>query len=393
MTASFQASVMSGAARLCRITFIAGFLCVFVAACASDPPLIPPAELSTYRPSESLKSEWRKSGYATGRSELQPLPLADGLYVASRKGVVRRLDRVTGGIEWRKELGRTLGAGVGGDVDGERVYVSTEDGTVIALDASSGEELWTQTASSEVHVAAVAKFGAVIVRSADGRIVALEPDTGAERWSASFTPPTLSINGYSTPVVVEGGVLVGLDDGRVIALALDTGRVIWEAIVSVPSGRSEVERLVDIDGDIQVDDEAIYLSSYRGRIVRIEPGEGNIVWSTPMSSTAGVLLGNEKVFVVNEEDTIVQVDKNSGEIGWEQDELRGRGLTRPVAVGEDTIMVADFEGYLHLVNATSGRLVGRSRVGTRAIRTTPTQAEGVTYIQSSDGALAAVRLR
>ena len=375
----------------CRLVFAAVFFAVFVAACASEPPLVPPSELLTFRPSASLESEWRKSGFATGRSQLQPLPLSEGLYVASRNGVVRRLDRLTGRTNWSKNLDRTLGAGVGGD--GNRVYVTSEDGTIIALEAASGEPLWTQKASSEVHVAAVAKFGAVVVRSADGRIVALEPETGEERWSASFTPPALTINGYSTPVVVDGGVVVGLDDGRVIAMALDTGRVIWEAIVSLPSGRSEVERLVDIDGDIQVDDEAIYLSNYRGRIVRIEPSEGNIVWSTPMSSTAGVLLGVDKVYVVDEDDNVVEVDKRSGEIGWEQTQLSGRGLTRPVAVGSDTIMVADFEGYLHLINATSGDLVGRSRVGKQAIRTTPTQAENITYIQSSDGALAAVRLR
>jgi len=354
-------------------------------------PAIPPESLKTFRPSASLESEWRKNGFATGDSQLQPLPLTSGLYVASRQGLVRRLDRSNGRVQWSTDVGLTLGAGVGGD--GERVYVTSEDGTIIALDAETGEELWTQNASSEVHVAAVAKFNSVVVRSADGRIVALEPDTGAERWSASFTPPALTINGYSTPVVVDGGVLVGLDDGRVIALALDTGRVIWEAIVSVPSGRSEIERLVDIDGDIQVDDEAIYLANYRGRVVRIEPGQGSIVWSTPMSSTAGLLLGNEKVYVVDENDTVVEVDKVSGEIGWEQTGLRGRGITRPVAVSDDVIMVADFEGYLHLINATSGELVGRSRVGKRAIRTTPTQAENVTYVQSSDGALAAVRLR
>lgn len=392
MPASRSTNTMYCAIRWCRTGLITGLVMVFIVACrAPVPPAIPPSDLLTFRPSASLESDWRKSGFAAGRSMLQPLPLAAGLYVAARSGLVQRLDRVTGRVDWSERLGRTLGAGVGGD--GERVYVTSEDGTIIALDADTGEQLWTQTASSEVHVAAVAGFGAVVVRSADGRVVTLEPETGAERWSASFTPPALTLNGYSTPVLVDGGVLVGLDDGRIIAMALDTGRVIWEAIVSVPTGRSEIERLVDIDGDIQVDDEAIYLSSYRGRIVRIEPGQGNIVWSTPMSSTAGVLVGNEKVYVVNEEDSVLEVDKITGEIGWEQNALRGRSLTRPVAVSNSTLMVADFEGYLHLIDAKSGELVGRSRVGKRAITTTPTQVEGITYVQSSDGALAAVRLR
>jgi len=364
---------------------------LLLSACATEPPPVPPAELVPVQPTAALKSEWRRSGYATGRSELQPLPLTSGLYVASRSGVVQRLNRDDGKPQWRTSLEQTLGAGVAGD--GSRVYVSTEDGVVYALDAETGEELWTQTASSEVLVPVTARFGAVVVRSADGRVVALEPDTGAERWSVSFTPPALTINGYSRPVVVDGGVLLGLDDGRVMALALDTGRVIWESIVSVPSGRSEVERLVDIDGDIQIDDEAIYLANYRGRIVRLEPAQGNIVWSTPMSSSAGVLLSGDKVYVVNEEDSVLSVDKTNGQIGWEQKALRGRRLTRPVAIDENTLMVADFEGYLHLISAETGALIGRSRVGKKPIRTTPTQADNITYVQSSDGALAALRLR
>ncbi len=367
------------------------FLAVLVSGCATEPPPVPPAELLLLNAKAEMKSEWRKSGFYAGRSQLQPLPLAEGLYVASREGVVQRLDRITGKSDWKRDLNQTLGAGVGGD--GDRVFVSTEDGTVFALDSETGETLWTQAASSEVLVPAVARFGAVVVRSADGRIVVLEPETGAERWSASFTPPALTLNGYSTPVVVDGGVLVGLDDGRVIALALDSGRVIWESIVSVPSGRSEVERLVDIDGDIQIDDEAIYLASYRGRIVRIEPAQGNIVWSTPMSSTAGVLLGSDKIYVVNEEDSVLEVDKVTGVIGWEQKALRGRRLTRPVAVSDDTLLVADFEGYAHLISARTGELVGRTRVGKKAIRTTPTQVGDIIYIQSSDGALAALRQR
>jgi len=373
-------------------TFIVACGLVLLAACASEPPPVPPEKLTSLSsPSVSMTSAWRKSGLDTGRSLMQPLPLDDGLFVATRRGLVIRYERETGKLSWRKDLNRTLGAGVGGD--NNAVYVSSEDGTVIALDAATGDELWTQDASSEVHVPAVAGFGAVVVRSADGRVVVLEPDTGAERWSSSFTPPALTINGYSSPVLVEGGVLIGLDDGRLVALALDSGRVIWESIVSVPSGRTEVERLVDIDGDIQTDDEAIYASSYRGRVVRIEPGEGNIVWSTPMSSTAGLLLGEDKLYVVNENDSVLEVDKTTGQIGWEQKAFRGRTLTRPVAINGGVLLVADFEGFVHLLDANTGELVGRTRVGKGAVRTTPSQADDVTYIQSADGALAALRLR
>jgi len=136
----------------------------------------------------------------------------------------------------------------------------------------------------------VAGFEAAVVRSADGRVVVLELDDGSERWIQSETPPALTLNGYSRPLLVSGGLLMGLDDGRVVALELATGRLIWETVLSVPSGRSEIERLVDIDADIAIDNEGIYVANYQGRAARLEPARGQIVWSSAMSAGAGIAL-------------------------------------------------------------------------------------------------------
>jgi len=125
------------ASRCCRWQRVGVIsFALLLAACASDPPPVPPAELVALQPSAAIEFNWRASGLATGRSELQPLPLSEGLYVASRQGVVKRLNRETGKTVWTKSLQQTLGAGVGGD--GKNIYVSTEDGTVHALDSETG---------------------------------------------------------------------------------------------------------------------------------------------------------------------------------------------------------------------------------------------------------------
>jgi len=141
----------------------------------------------------------------------------------------------------------------------------------------------------------------------------LMSDDGTERWSQSNTPPALTLNGYSRPLLLDGGVLVGLDDGRLLALNTNSGELIWESVLSVPRGRSEVERLVDIDADIAIDDEGIYVANYQGKAARLEPGRGQIVWSTPLSAGSGIALNDVGLIVINEDDSIIKLDKETGQ--------------------------------------------------------------------------------
>ena len=358
--------------------------------CASDPPPVPPSPLASFEPTVTLARLWRSSVDEAGRGRFEPYLDAERVVVASGEGEVAAFDRRTGMRLWRTELDTRLSSGVGGSADVDAVYVGSLDGTVHALALSSGEPLWNVSMSSEVLVAPVAGFGAVIVRSVDGRVVALEPGDGSERWSVSNTPPTLTVAGYSRPLAVDGGVLVGLDDGRLLALALDTGRTIWESVLSVPSGRSEIERLVDIDADPLVDDAGIYVVNYQGQAARLEPVRGQLVWSVPMSSTAGLALGGTRLVVVDEEDVLHALERDSGREIWSSEVLRGRRLSPPAALaGGEAVVVGDLEGYLHVVSLEDGALLGRARVADGPITVRPVVDGDTVYTQGEDGRVAA----
>lgn len=362
-------------------------LCVIAAAllfsaCASDPPRIPPNPLPALTANETLNSGWRVDAGKSSAGRFEPLLLSDAVVVANRSGVVSKVDLTTGKRSWRKDLDITLSTGVGGDA--KQVYVSDKDGSIIALDTTTGDELWRSSASTEVLRPPSAGFDTVVVRSADGRVVALEQNNGDERWSVTFTPPPLTINGYSKPLLLDGGVLVGLDDGRLVAMGLSNGRPIWQSVVSVASGRSEVERLVDVDADILVDQEAIYVVNYRGRVARVEPAKGQIVWSTDMSSTAGLAFLDKAIAVVDENDTVHAVEKESGKVLWSQEALKGRRLSGPAAFG-GKIAVGDLDGYLHLLDPSSGEFLGRLKVGDGPIRATPVASDSHLLVQNTDG--------
>lgn len=372
---------LTGAARLLAF----GSACLAgLAGCVADPPLIPPTELTAIEPAVTLARRWKADVGESGRGRFEPLTSDEQVIMADARGKVTALDRRTGMRRWTTNLETRLASAVGGN--DTQVFVGGTDGVVHALASDTGEVQWQASMSSEVLVAPVAAFGAVVVRSVDGRIVALEPEDGTERWSISETPPALTVTGYGRPLLVDGGVLVGLDDGRLLALSLDNGRTIWETVLSVPSGRSEVERLVDLDADPKADDEGIYVVNYQGRAARLEPARGQILWSLPFSSTRGMDIGDGRVVVVDDEDIIHALDAEDGRELWSNEALRGRRLGPPAVLADGSAMViGDFEGFVHVVSMTDGTLTGRARASREAIDARPVVADDVVYVLAVDG--------
>lgn len=360
-----------------------------LAACASEPPPVPPAELTPHGATVTFNRLWSSKAGRSGRGVFEPLIDEQQVIVANRDGRIISLSRDSGIQRWKRELGVELSSGVGGSA--EQIYVSDTGATVHTLNPATGEDIWQARTSSEIVVPVVAAYGVAVVRSTDGRIVALEPADGSERWSVSNPPPALSLSGYSRPLLLDGGVLVGLDDGRLLALNMTTGKLIWESVLSVPSGRSEIERLVDIDADLVVDDEGIYVANYQGRVARLEPSKGQIVWSVPMSIGSGIALDDSSLIVVDENDSVQKLDKQNGQILWSNDTMTGRRLTAPEFTSQGDILVGDVEGYLHVLSAEDGEAVGRTRLTDEPIRSRPLKVDDVIYVQSVDGVVAAYR--
>ncbi len=361
-----------------------------ISACSSDPAPIPPAELTSFDSEVRLLRIWSAKVGDAGRGVFEPLVVNDQVIAANARGVVSAFAKDSGVRAWRRELGTRLVSGVGGS--SEQVFVSDVNAKVHAIDPSNGQEQWQAQASSEVLVPVVSGFGVAAVRSADGRVAVLDPEDGSERWSESNTPPALTLNGYSRPLLLDGGILLGLDDGRMLALNMANGQTIWETVLSVPSGRSEVERLVDIDAEFAIDDEGIYVANYQGKAARLEPARGQIIWSTPVSAGAGIALDDSGLIVVDENDHVIKFDKESGDQLWINDTMPRRGLSPPAFTPEGDILLGDVEGYLHVLDADTGVGIGRNRPSSAPIKSRPLLVEDTIYIQASDGIVAAFRV-
>ena len=349
-------------------------------------------------------------GKGEGRLWLRQHPTISGgrVYATNDEGEVLALDAATGKQIWvanavnvektgswvkfwkRKaaEAGLTGSPGVGNGL----VVVGGRNGEVVAFASETGEKRWATRVSSEVLSTPHFTESRIIVRSNDGRVFALDPADGSRKWVFDRGLPSLSVRGNSSPIGANGMTFVGYDDGKLVALRDIDGLLVWELAIAEADGRTELERMADIDGEIVLDGDMLYVASYHDRLVAISAQNGQQLWSNDTGSYSGLAVAADKVLLSDKNGDVWALDRNNGTSLWKQNVLEHRQLTSPVVHG-DYAVVGDLEGYLHWIKLDTGDVAGRVRIERAAVRGTPqVSAEGVLYALSNEGELAAYRL-
>lgn len=351
-----------------------------------------PAELTDFTPSVSVSKIWSaKAGKGEGRIGVRQAPsVADGrVYAAAVEGGVRAFDLQTGNLAWHYESKLRLSGGPGAG-DG-LVVIGGLDGEVIALDAATGTEKWQAKVPAEVIASPTIGLGSVFVRSNDGRVTAFDVASGERRWFWVYDVPPLSIRGNDAVALGPGYVFVGNDDGSVSALSAADGRTLWNIPVAQQEGRSELDRMADVDGTPVLDGSTLYATSFKKQTLAIDAPTGRPMWSSQYGGAGRLGVAGDRLIVADPAGSVYALDKAGGASLWQQPALARRNLNSPVVQG-DYAVVGDYDGYLHWLRLEDGELAARARVGGDALRGTPVVADGVLVVQDIDGELAAFRL-
>ena len=367
-------------------------LLVLVAGCDKDKKGVqPPAELVDLEPTLAVQKLW-DTGVGGGGEKLRlalGLALDRGvLYTAARDGKVVALDPATGREKWSQDTKADLAAGPG--VGANVLAVGTSDGKVIALEVATGKVLWKVAVSSEVLAAPLVTADRVVVRAVDGRVHALDALTGKSQWTGEEPVPKLSLRGTAPPMLVKDNVIAGFDSGKVVAFALATGDVAWQAQVTTPGGRSELDRLADVDGAVQVDGNDGFAAGYHGRVVMFALDSGQIWWSRELSSYRTPALDDTQLYVATSDGSVVALRRRDGAVVWQQDGLKRRGLSAPGTVG-NAVIVGDFDGYLHWLDRDTGKFVAREHAGGDRISMPPVTDGDRSYVIDDGGRVVAYR--
>ena len=353
----------------------------------------PPAPLVDFQPSLNVIRIWSEStGDGTDEQYLKMTPVIaqQRVYVASADGKITALDATNGDRIWSRKLKVNITSGLG---YGENtVLVGTGEGDVIAFDSGSGNEQWRTKVSSEILSPPQKSDNVVVVRTLDGKVFGLSGDNGTQLWIYDRTVPALSLRGTSTPVISGSIVVAGFDAGRLAGLELHSGKLIWETAIADPRGRSELERMVDIDSEPLIVEGVIYVATFQGQLAAIHLDTGRLLWSREISSYAGFSADGSYIYITDDNSHISAIDRFSGTTIWKQEKLHARAVTAPASIG-NYIVVGDLEGYLHWMRKSDGRFVQRNQLSDERIIAPPIPAGKILYAFCTDGILAAYTFR
>ncbi len=358
-----------------------------------DDDVLPPKKLIKFEATLPVKKIWSAKlgkGSEFLRVGLSPAGDGDRIYAASHNGVVTAFDPETGKKIWRVEVDVLLSGGPGA---GENyVIVAGSDGDLICLAANDGHELWRININGESLSRPLIRNGSVVVQTIDGKLQVYSVFDGKEQWSIEQSLPRLTLRGTSSPVIVGTTVVAGFDNGRLVGTNLSSGVTQWEAMLSPPSGRSDLDRLVDVDGSMAVIGQDIYAAGYQGRLAAVASESGQIIWARDISTHVGVGVDFANVYSIDESGELIALLRRNGTDVWRQDALLRREPTSPVAF-DNAVAIGDLEGYVHLFSNIDGRPVARIRVGKGLLSGAPVVIGDRLYVQSESGKLEAYAVR
>ncbi len=370
-------------------------LLLVVGACSKDKPIDQPAKLTPVTATLRVEQVWKATV-----DDKKAVPLRLGLslavdgnrvYAAGHKGDVVALDLASGRTVWRTRLKASLSGGTA--IGDGMVLIGTSDGQLFALDAASGARRWSVRVNGEVLAPAAISEHLIALRTVDGKLHALSPEDGHELWAQQEQVPRLSLRGTARPVIAGDLVLCGFDNGKVLAVNTGDGSVQWEAAISPPHGRTELERLVDIDTAVRVSGQDVYTVGFQGKVAMLALDTGQVWWSHDASSYRNLTLDEDNLYMSTADGEIEALRTRTGAELWRQKALLYRRLTALATVDDVNALVAgDFQGFVHFLDKATGALAARVRVGKVRISNTPLVVGNLVLVLNDRGQISALRV-
>ncbi|MFB5641225.1 outer membrane protein assembly factor BamB [Kluyvera ascorbata] len=337
------------------------------------------------------------SGIGDFYSNLHPAYADSVVYAADRKGTVKALNADDGKEVWSVNLAEKDGwfsrkpalLSGGLTVADGHVYVGSEKAQVYALDAGDGAVVWKTTAAGEVLSRPTVSDGLVLVHTSNGQLQALDENSGVVKWTVNLDMPALSLRGESAPAVAYGAAIVGGDNGRVSAVLMQQGQMIWQQRISQATGSTEIDRLSDVDTTPVIVNGVVYALAYNGNLTALDLRSGQIMWKRELGSVNDFIVDGDRIYIVDQNDRLLALTTDGGVTLWTQSDLLHRLLTSP-ALYNGSLVVGDAEGYMHWINPEDGRFVAQQKVDSAGFLTDPVVADGKLLIQAKDGTVYAI---
>jgi outer membrane protein assembly factor BamB len=355
-----------------------------MAGCASGPDKPKPTPLEAFTPQMGGRVAWNSK--IDGVQFPLLVAVSPGVFtVAGNDGTVLALEADTGRELWKGSAGAKLGAGVGSD--GRYAAVITRDGELVTLEA--GRVLWRKALNMRVTTAPLVAGERVFVLGGDRSVQAFDAQDGTKLWQVQRPndPLTLAQGGViaafkDTLLAGQGPKLAGFDPRN--------GDVRWEVVVGSPRGTNEVERLADLVAPIARQGDMVCVRSFQAAVGCVNAERGSLMWTKPVGGTDGVAADDQLVYGADASDRITAWKAGNGDVAWQSEKLLYRGLGAPLLTPK-AVVFGDGEGVVHFLSRDKGETLLRVNTDGSAIVAPPVVASGTILVVTRNGGLWAIR--
>ncbi|WP_076998401.1 outer membrane protein assembly factor BamB [Variovorax sp. KK3] len=356
----------------------AAALAIAALAACSGTPKPKPAELPPVQAVMGVRQAW------TIRIPKVEFPLVtdvsgDMVTVGSSDGTVVMIDARSGQEAWRANVGGALVAGVGSD--GSLAAAVTSDNELVAL--QGGKVLWRQRLTAQTYTAPLVAGRRIFVQTADRTTSAWDGQTGRRLWSQQRTAENLVLKRPGVMLAVGDTLVVGIG-GRLVGINPANGSSRWESPIAAPRGTNDVERLVDLTGSASRVGDSVCARAYYATVGCVDTSRGTLVWTKPASSAEGLSGDDRFVYGTEENGNVVAWRRNDGERAWQVDRFKYRTLTAPLAVGR-SLIIGDSTGFLHVLSREDGATLNRLTPDGSAIAARPVLAGNTVVVVTRNG--------
>ncbi|WP_084151592.1 outer membrane protein assembly factor BamB [Thiomicrorhabdus sp. Milos-T2] len=336
-----------------------------LAGCSTSKPLVEPY-MAPMESDYSLHKNWQVKLESMPNRDSEGLFFSEddkSIYVATETGnlvslIKSNTSRWSDQVQWESKFDSPIVAGP--TLNNGRLLIGTSKGQLISVSAKSGEYLWQSQLSSEVMTRPLVADRKIFTRTVDGKLYALNAKTGKVIWVVEHQMPNLSLRGAPAPVYADGKLFIGWESGMVQALSAKSGALLWETRIAVPKGRTDLERIVDVQANLIIKNDRLFVLGYHGKFASINPESGNFYFVKELSGYRDFVVDDSSVYVVDEKDVLHAFDMFSGVSLWKQNAFKNR-LVGDLSIAKEDILAVDGWGYLHWLNKTQGVEIARAK--------------------------------
>lgn len=353
---------------------------------------------------EGLSRQWAVAAGANADMETpllaQPVVKNGRIYVMDSELVLRAFRARDGKTIWTRELNTEDDGVFGGGIaiaDG-RILATTGAGRIHAVNAKTGEMVWTTDVGTPMRAAPAVEDGALYAVTIVNETVALAVEDGSQRWSHQGIEEQSGLLGSASPAVAKDSVISAYSSGELFALLADNGRTLWSDSLAGVRRTSQISDMADIRGLPVVDRGTVVAVSNSGPMVSVNLRTGARNWARELASTANPWAAGDYIYVLTTNSRVAAVRRKDGKVRWvtevaPYEDLEAKAdpiqWSGPMVAG-DRVILAGSHGVLAALSPYTGEFLGTMELpGAPAVP--PVIANETLYVLTEDGTLAAYR--